>query len=85
MGFVFNNTTLFKMKIAVLAKNHEDFNAFLRSIHCKASAAQNFVYIENLNQVRGVSFDALIETENAYKKSENYELGKEVLMRIRNE
>ena len=85
MGFVFNNTTLFKMKIAVLAKNHEDFNAFLRSIHCKASAAQNFVYIENLNQVRGVSFDALIETENAYKKSENYELGKEVLMRMRNE
>ena len=85
MGFVFNNTTLFKMRIAVLAKNHEDFNAFLRSIHCKASAAQNFVYIENFNQVRGVSFDALIETENAYKKSENYELGKEVLMRIRNE
>ena len=73
------------MKIAVLAKNHEDFNAFLRSIHCKASEAQNFVYIENLNQVRGVSFDALIETENAYKKSENYELGKEVLMRMRNE
>ena len=73
------------MKIAVLAKNHEDFNAFLRSIHCKASAAQNFVYIENLNQVRGVNFDALIETENAYKKSENYELGKEVLKRIRNE
>ena len=67
------------MKIAVLAKNHEDFNAFLRSIHCKASAAKNFVYIENLNQVRGVSFDVLIETENAYKKSENYELGKEVL------
>lgn len=73
------------MKIAVLAKNNEDFNAFLRSIHCKASAAQNFVYIENVNQVRGISFDALIETENAYKKSENYELGKEVLMRIRNE
>ena len=73
------------MKIAVLAKNHEDFSNFLRSIHCKASAAQNFVYIENLNQVRGVNFDALIETENAYKKSENYELGKEVLKRIRNE
>lgn len=73
------------MKIAVLAKNNEDFNAFLRSIYCKSSAAQNFVYIENVNQVRGVSFDALIETENAYKKSENYALRKELLMRIRNE
>ena len=73
------------MKIAVLAKNHEDFNDFLRSIHCKSQAAQNFVYIENVNQVSGVSFDALIETENAYKKSENYELGKAVLLRIRNE
>ena len=73
------------MKIAVLAKNHEDFNAFLRSIHCKASAAQNFVYIEDLNQTRGENFDALIETGNAYKKSENYELGKAVLLRIRNE
>lgn len=73
------------MKIAVLAKNHEDFNAFLRSIHCKSSAAQNFVYIENLNQVRGVSFDALIETGNAYKKIENYVLGKEVLRRMRYE
>lgn len=60
------------MKIAVLAKDHQDFQDFIRGIYANSEAQKVFCYIQNMNSTRGVRFDAVIRTDLSYKRAENY-------------
>jgi phage terminase large subunit-like protein len=72
------------IKIAVLAKSHQDFENFLKEMYASKNAVQIFVYVEDLHRMRGCQFDAVIETDEAWKKPANEEILFEILKRIRN-
>ncbi|WP_312394714.1 hypothetical protein [Chryseobacterium sp.] len=70
------------MKIAVLARNYQDYNDYLDEIHVNDKSAESFVYIENVNNARGLDFDAVIKTESAWWKKENTDIFKIIVQRI---
>lgn len=73
------------MKIAVLAKDYQDFKDFLNESHSNKKAKEAFIYIQNVNKARGVYFDAVIKTASSWSRAENYDIYNIIAPRIKDE